>query len=72
MAEGGHEAVPHRLHLDPSVRLQHVACDPLVFPQHLAPAIVAEARHHLCVADEVGEEDGCQTAASWGGRGLGS
>ena len=37
----GHEAVAHRLHLRPAVRLQHLARDPLVLAQHLAPLLVA-------------------------------
>ena len=59
-AERGHEAVAHRLDLGAAVRLQHFARDPLVLAEDGAAAFVAEAGHHLGVADEVGEEDGAE------------
>src|SRR5439155_17962678 len=69
-AEGRHEAVAHRLHFVAAVRLQYFAGDALVLTQDGAAALVAEAGHHVRVADEVGEEDGAQRGArrGWGRR----
>src|SRR5439155_3305504 len=56
--ERSHETVAHRLHLGAAVLLEHVAGDALVLAEDGAAADVAQSRHHLGVADEVGEEDG--------------
>ena len=55
-AEGGHEAVAHRLDFGAAVCFQDFAGDALVLTEDVAAALVAEAGHHLGVADEVGEE----------------
>src|SRR2546422_7047823 len=63
-AEGGHEPVAHRLHFGAAVRLQHLPRDALVLAEDGAAAVVAEARHHRGMADEVGEENGDEARAS--------
>src|SRR5574341_2679 len=67
-SEGGHEPVPHRLHLGAAMRLQHLARNELVLAEHRPPALVAKAGHHLGVPDKVGEEhraEGIVTLARW-------
>ena len=56
--ERGHEAVPHRLDLGAAVRFQDVARDALVLAEDRTALLVAEAAHHLGVANDVREEDG--------------
>ncbi len=60
-AERRHEAVAHRLNLGAAVCLQRLTGDALVFAENVAALCVAEAGHHLSVADEIGEENCAQT-----------
>ena len=69
-AEGGHEAVAHGLHFGAAVRLQGLAGDALVLAEDVAALGVAEALHHLGVADDVGEEDGAEGCRTRCGRGV--
>ena len=55
--KGRHEAVAERLQLRTTVLAERVSGETLVGPQDVAPALVAEALHHLRVAFEVGEDD---------------
>jgi len=68
--ERSHEPVAHHLDLGDAVLLQHAEGDALVLAEDSAPSLVAEAGHHLGVADEVGEEDSAESrgAGMTGGR----
>src|SRR3990172_8731593 len=57
-AERGHEAIAHRLHLAPAVRLQGLPNHALVLAQQVTDLRVAEALRHRGGAFDVGEEDG--------------
>jgi hypothetical protein len=74
-AERSHKAIAHGLDLGATVRLQHLAGDPLVLAEDVAATLVAESRHHFGVTDEVGEKGGAEggrpTASNFTGRAAG-